>query len=93
VRVEVPEDRRERSCLDRPALEALVEVGRRVERYFGSAQDIEWAIARGGELPSSLFVLQTRPVTTMPKQSDQSKPTSAMALLMSTFGVGKSDDE
>jgi pyruvate,water dikinase len=93
VRVEVPEDRRERPCLDRPALEALVEVGRRVERYFGSAQDIEWAIARGCELPSSLFVLQTRPVTTMPKQSDQSKPTSAMALLMSTFGVVKSDDE
>ena len=51
------------ACLDAAALEALVEVGRRVERHFGSAQDVEWAIARGGELPSSLFVLQSRPVT------------------------------
>jgi pyruvate, water dikinase len=93
VRVEVPADRRERPCLERPALEELVEVGRRVERYFGSAQDIEWAIARGGELPSSLFVLQTRPVTAKPKVSDAPKAASAMSLLMSTFGVGKSGDQ
>ena len=51
VRREVPEERREVACLDAAALEALVEVGRRVERHFGSAQDVEWAIARGGDLP------------------------------------------
>ncbi len=89
VRVEVPEERRTAPCLDRPALETLVEVGRRVERYFGSAQDIEWAIARGGEL----FVLQTRPVTTVTKQPDQPKPASAMALLMSTFGAGSAGSD
>jgi pyruvate,water dikinase len=88
--VEVSGDRRERPSLDQRALAALVEVGRRVERYFGAAQDIEWAIARGGELPSSLFVLQTRPVTT-PKQPDQPKQISAMALLMNTFGAGSGD--
>jgi pyruvate,water dikinase len=89
VRVEVPEGRRELPCLDLAALETLVDVARRVERYFGSAQDIEWAIARGGELPSSLFVLQTRPVTTKPKRPDKAKPASAMSLLMGTFGAGE----
>jgi pyruvate,water dikinase len=90
VRVEVPEERLERRCLDQPALETLVDVGRRIERYFGSAQDIEWAIARGGELPASLFVLQTRPVTTLPR-SDRPKPASALSLLMGTFGADKAD--
>jgi pyruvate,water dikinase len=90
VRVAVPEERCERPCLDRPALAVLVDVGRRVERYFGSAQDIEWALARGGELPSSLFVLQTRPVTTQ-SRPEKAKPTSAMSLLMGTFGADKTD--
>ncbi|MGE5274988.1 MAG: PEP/pyruvate-binding domain-containing protein [Verrucomicrobiota bacterium] len=90
VRVEVPEERRARPCLDQPLVEALVEVARRVERYFGSAQDIEWAIARGVELPTSLFILQTRPVTTQPRAA-KSKPTSALSLLMSTFGADKED--
>jgi pyruvate,water dikinase len=88
VRREVPPDRREVACLDGRALEALVEVGRRVERHFGSAQDVEWAIARDGELPSSLFVLQSRPVTTGPRR-EHPKPASAMSLLMGTFGAGE----
>jgi pyruvate,water dikinase len=93
VRVEVPEKRRELPCLDQSALETLVDVGRRVERYFGSAQDIEWAIARGGELPSSLCVLQSRPVTAAPKRSEQTQPASAMSLLMSTFGAERKTDD
>jgi len=93
VRVEVPEDRRELPSLDEPALGTLVDVGRRVERYFGSAQDIEWAIARGGELPSSLYVLQSRPVTAGPKRAERAKPASAMSLLMSTFRAERKVDD
>jgi pyruvate, water dikinase len=95
ISVPVAEGRQELACLDEDALAALVDVGRRVERYFGSHQDIEWAIARGGELPDSLFVVQSRPVTATPKRNPQSKagPASAMSLIMSTFGadVGKKD--
>ncbi len=93
VRVEVPAKRREVPSLDGSALGTLVDVGRRVERYFGSAQDIEWAIARGGDLPSSLYVLQSRPVTAGPKRSEQTKAASAMSLLMSTFGADRKTDE
>ncbi len=89
VRVEVPADRRDRPCLDEPALAALVDVGKRVERYFGARQDIEWAIAREGELPDSLFVVQSRPVTATAKRDPETKPASAMSLLMSTFGADK----
>ncbi len=87
VRQDVPEARREVSSLDPTALAALVDVGRRVERYFGCHQDVEWAIAREQELPASLFVVQSRPVTAMPQRDQASKPESGMALVMSMFGA------
>jgi pyruvate,water dikinase len=90
VRADVPEERRELPCLDRPALDALVELGRRIERYFGSHQDVEWAIARGRELPASLFVVQSRPVTALPQRDSLPSQDSAMALVMSMFGAGES---
>ena len=39
----------------------LCRLGRRVEHHFGSPQDIEWALDRGG----NLFILQSRPITTL----------------------------
>jgi pyruvate,water dikinase len=85
VRVAVPDDRRHLACLDEQALAALVDVAKRVERYFDSRQDIEWAIARDSD---ELFIVQSRPVTGLAKQ-EAPKPTSAMSLLMSTFGADK----
>ncbi len=89
VRVEVPEERRGVACLDAAALDALVDVAGRVERYFGSHQDVEWVIARGGELPASLFVVQSRPVTAVQRPGGTPAGASAMALVMSAFGAGE----
>jgi pyruvate,water dikinase len=86
VQVEVPADRREVACLDAAALDSLLDTARLIERYFGSHQDVEWSIARDGEL----FVLQSRPVTAMQPVSAPTA-TSAMALVMSAFGAGKKD--
>jgi pyruvate,water dikinase len=80
-RADVPADRREVACLDEPRLAELVELGRRVERHFGSHQDVEWAIDRGGEL----HVLQARPVTVLARRS--AAPASAVELVMKTFGA------
>ena len=85
VRLAVPEDRREVRCLDQPALERLVDVAKRVERYLGSHQDIEWALARGDE--RELFVVQARPVTAVRKKQPPAEAESAMSLIMSTFGA------
>ena len=84
VRADVPPERQEAACLGDEQLEALVDVALRVERHFGSHQDIEWAIARDG----SLYILQSRPVTAPPKKSDPPRPRSAIALVMGTFGAG-----
>ena len=92
VRVEVPEERREVPCVEAAELDALVDVAGRIERYFGSHQDVEWAIARGGELPASLFIVQSRPVTAMNRPAGTPAAASAMALVMSAFGVGERKD-
>jgi phosphoenolpyruvate synthase/pyruvate phosphate dikinase len=89
VRVDVPEERKAVACLDRAALEALVDVGRRVEAAFGSHQDVEWAIARGRGLPEALFVLQSRPVTGLPERRSPAEGSTAMGLVMSMFGAGE----
>jgi pyruvate,water dikinase len=85
TRLEVPAERREAACLDDAALASLVDLGKRIERHFGSHQDIEWALSRDG---GELFVLQSRPVTARP-QSETPAPQSALSLVMKTFGAGR----
>ena len=84
VRVDVPEPRRNAACLDDKQLEALVALGRRIERHFGCHQDVEWAIARDG---GELFALQSRPVTAAPARWQAPAGASAIELVMGTFGA------
>jgi pyruvate, water dikinase len=88
VRVEVPDARRAERCLDEERIAALVEMAKTVHKHFGAHQDVEWAFARAGE---ELFVLQSRPVTTLPDKPAKPQPASAISLVMNTFGV-KSED-
>jgi len=50
--------------LSEAQLAELVALGRRAEAHFGEPQDIEWAIAGG-----RLFLLQSRPITTIAQAS------------------------
>ncbi|MBV8219995.1 MAG: PEP/pyruvate-binding domain-containing protein, partial [Solirubrobacterales bacterium] len=90
VRVAVDGGRREARSLEPPDLERLVDVARRIERYFGCHQDIEWALPRGET--ERVFVVQTRPVTAVAKKPNKPKPASAMSLIMSTFGAAPPKD-
>jgi pyruvate,water dikinase len=83
-RSDVPVERQDAACLDDRRLAELVEVARRVERHFGSHQDIEWAIDREGEL----FMLQSRPVTVLAR-AERPAGKSAIDLVMGTFGAAK----
>jgi phosphoenolpyruvate synthase/pyruvate phosphate dikinase len=82
ITVDVEESRAQAPCLDDDALGALVDAARAVEQHFGGRQDVEWAIDGRGHL----FVLQARPVTAS-ATTDGPKGTSAMSLIMNTFGV------
>ena len=56
---EIPEERRKAPCLSDDEVHGLADLARRVERHYGAAQDIEWAVARDG----GTFLLQSRPET------------------------------
>ena len=57
--IETPEDLRRAPSITDRELNALAEIGRRVEGHYGRPQDIEWAIDGRGEI----FLLQSRPET------------------------------
>ncbi len=61
--------RRERAVLGDAQAVQLAHMGRRIEAYFGHAQDIEWCL-----LDAGFAIVQSRPITTLfpiPAASDQ----------------------
>lgn len=68
----VPAELQQRPVLTPPQVAALVDLGRRTAEYFGAPQDIEWALAGG-----SLYLLQSRPITTLYPLPQPAPPESA----------------
>ncbi|WP_254522588.1 phosphoenolpyruvate synthase [Natrinema caseinilyticum] len=60
VEREVPEDKRRARVIDDEEIDALMDLGERVEDHYGEPQDVEWAIVDG-----EVFMLQSRPITTI----------------------------
>jgi pyruvate, water dikinase len=75
-------------CLARDELDALLDLARRVHAHFGSHQDVEWAIARTGSPPDNVYLVQSRPVTTLAPRPRTPPPASAIAMVMAQFGAG-----
>jgi len=59
LELENAENLRHAPCLSDQELAALRDIARKVERHYGSPQDIEWAIDHTGKI----FLLQSRPET------------------------------
>ena len=49
------------ACISDEEARALADMGERVERHFGTPQDIEWAIDKYGRV----LIVQSRPITTL----------------------------
>ncbi len=68
----VPDELRNRFCLEEAEMRGLLDLGLRVEGYYLKPQDIEWAISK-----NKLHLLQARPVTAAPaagKKTARAKP-------------------
>ena len=84
---EVSAERRAQLCLEPDELERLVELAREIERHYGRAQDIEWAIDRHlGEI----LVLQSRAETVWSQKPAAGRPVPAdpLAAIAATFMGG-----
>jgi phosphohistidine swiveling domain-containing protein len=62
----VPEEKQTALCLTDSELSQLADLGRRVERFYGSPRDVEWAIAGG-----TVHLLQARPITASATDRDR----------------------
>jgi len=58
--LEVAEELKSAACLTDEEILALRAIGRRIERHYGCAQDIEWAVDRHD---NAILLLQSRPET------------------------------
>ncbi len=90
IEVELDETQANAPCLSDDDLQALRDVGRKVERHYGKAQDIEWALTKKGEV----VLLQSRPETVWSMKDAEAKPVAApvdnpMAHVMNIFGGKK----
>ena len=88
--VAVADDLQRVACMSDEELQALRAIGRKVERHYGRAQDIEWAVARHS---NEILLLQSRPETVW--SAKDAAPTARasenpLAHVMSIFGGRKS---
>jgi len=70
-----PEEQASQKITDKDIL-FLAKIGKRLEDHYQSAQDVEWAKEKG-----ELFIVQTRPVTTIKKAAAVTQEVKAPVLL------------
>lgn len=80
---EVPDAMQSEPCLGDDEILALAQLAKQIERHYGRPQDIEWAIARGGEI----FLLQSRPETVWAKRESQPISTPKANAMEHVFAV------
>jgi pyruvate, water dikinase len=87
--VPVAADQRQTACLSDAELQALRQIGRKVERHYGRPQDIEWAVERD---TNEILLLQSRPETVWSAKEAAPVARAAadpLAHVMSIFGGQK----
>lgn len=85
VQVEVPEELREERVLSPEEIAKLAELGKRIQGHYNFPQDTEWAINNG-----DIFMLQSRPVTTLNMNKGSSDSDEADERIIITKGLGAS---
>ena len=89
VEESVAEDLRRTQCMSDQDLQALRAIARRVEKHYGHAQDIEWAVDRHS---GDILLLQSRPETvwSAKDQAPVARPVeNPLVHVMSIFGGRK----
>jgi len=73
ITADVSSERQDTPCLSNEEVIELAKLGKRIERHYGSAQDIEWAIAKDLPFPQNIFIVQARPETVWSERKVESK--------------------
>ncbi len=76
VEIPVPDNKKNMKVLEDTEILKLVELGEVVEDLYGIPQDVEWAIKN-----HEIFMLQSRPITTIKKKKETNGKVSTTAIL------------
>lgn len=82
---EVDAQRRKRPCLEDAQVAELARLARRIEKHYGCAQDMEWALVSGAE--PTLVLLQSRPETVWANKEAQAAMLPKAAAFEHVFNV------
>ena len=69
VHLDVPEDKQKVPCVSDEEVLKLTDLAKHIERHYGKAMDIEWAIDQDLPFPSNIFIVQARPETVWSSKS------------------------
>ena len=72
MNVDVEPDMQSKCCLEDKEVIELVKTAREIERHYGRAMDIEWAIDKDFSFPESIFIVQARPETVWSQRKKES---------------------
>ena len=69
--LDIPHERQEVQCIEDNEIHELARYAKKIEEYYGSPQDIEWAIEKHKPFPLNIFMLQSRPETVWSQQKKE----------------------
>jgi pyruvate,water dikinase len=72
VDIDVEQDMQSKCCLEDREIKELVLIAREIEKHYGRAMDIEWAIDKDFSFPESVFIVQARPETVWSQRKKES---------------------
>lgn len=85
IQMDVPDDLKNKRVLSDQEIVELTKLGKRIQDHYDFPQDTEWAIEDG-----KIFMLQSRPVTTLGMNNETKAAESAEERIIITKGLGAS---
>jgi pyruvate, water dikinase len=72
VNADVDKDMQSECCMEDREVKELVKIAKEIEKHYGRAMDIEWAIDEDFSFPESVFIVQARPETVWSQREKES---------------------
>ncbi len=96
IHLDVPENEQKVQCVSDQEVLKLAELAKLIEKHYGKAMDIEWAIDQDLPYPKNIFIVQARPETVwsakpveeQPK-SEEKKPEEHLTIVARGISAGK----
>jgi pyruvate,water dikinase len=96
VHAEVPPEKQEKPCVNDEEILKLAKLAERIDKHYGKAQDIEWAIDRDLQFPGNVFIVQSRPETVWSakraettKVEAETKPVGMLNVVVKGIAAGR----